>query len=135
VFIAFGLWTLHPDSLDEDPKIHPSGAFVTTTIAFFIAEMGDKTQLATIALGARFDGAALLGRHRHDAGHDAGQRARGAHRRNAGQSACRLQMIRWIAAGAVHPDGHRDHCLAVLAGESFSRCAEHLRAHGGASFR
>jgi putative Ca2+/H+ antiporter (TMEM165/GDT1 family) len=43
VFIAFGLWALHPDSLDEDPKIHPAGAFVTTTIAFFIAEMGDKT--------------------------------------------------------------------------------------------
>ncbi|HNH36514.1 MAG TPA: TMEM165/GDT1 family protein [Rhodocyclaceae bacterium] len=54
-FIAFGLWTLHPDSLDGDPKLHPAGAFVTTTIAFFIAEMGDKTQLATVALGARFD--------------------------------------------------------------------------------
>ena len=57
VFIAFGLWALHPDSLDEDPKIHPAGAFVTTTIAFFIAEMGDKTQFATIALGAQFQGA------------------------------------------------------------------------------
>ena len=54
-FIVFGLWTLHPDSLDGDPKLHPAGAFVTTTIAFFIAEMGDKTQLATVALGARFD--------------------------------------------------------------------------------
>ncbi len=57
VFIAFGLWTLHPDSLDEDPRIHRAGAFVTTTIAFFIAEMGDKTQLATVALGAQFPGA------------------------------------------------------------------------------
>jgi len=57
VFIAFGLWTLHPDSLDDDPKMHKAGAFVTTTIAFFIAEMGDKTQLATIALGAQFQGA------------------------------------------------------------------------------
>jgi putative Ca2+/H+ antiporter (TMEM165/GDT1 family) len=57
VFIAFGLWALHPDSLDEDPKTHPAGAFVTTTIAFFIAEMGDKTQLATVALGAQFQGA------------------------------------------------------------------------------
>ena len=57
VFIVFGLWALHPDSLDEDPKIHPAGAFVTTTIAFFIAEMGDKTQFATIALGAQFSGA------------------------------------------------------------------------------
>ena len=63
VFIAFGLWALHPDSLDADPKIHrtgvsgAAGAFVTTTIAFFIAEMGDKTQFATIALAARFQGA------------------------------------------------------------------------------
>jgi Ca2+/H+ antiporter, TMEM165/GDT1 family len=57
VFIAFGLWALHPDSLDDDPKMHRAGAFVTTTIAFFIAEMGDKTQLATVALGAQFQGA------------------------------------------------------------------------------
>ena len=54
VFIAFGLWTLHPDSLDDDPKEHRAGAFVTTLIAFFLAEMGDKTQLATVALGAQF---------------------------------------------------------------------------------
>lgn len=54
-FIAFGLWTLHPDSLDEDPNMRRGGAFITTTIAFFIAEMGDKTQFATVALGARFD--------------------------------------------------------------------------------
>ena len=57
VFIAFGLWALHPDSLDEDPKIHRAGAFVTTTLAFFIAEMGDKTQFATLALAAQFQGA------------------------------------------------------------------------------
>ncbi|CAG4883383.1 Putative manganese exporter [Georgfuchsia toluolica] len=56
VFIAFGLWTLHPDSLDDDPKESRAGAFVTTLIAFFLAEMGDKTQLATVALGAQFSG-------------------------------------------------------------------------------
>lgn len=59
VFIVFGLWTLHPDSLDDTPKMHRAGAFVTTTIAFFIAEMGDKTQLATVALGAQYHGALL----------------------------------------------------------------------------
>jgi putative Ca2+/H+ antiporter (TMEM165/GDT1 family) len=53
-FIGFGLWTLHPDALDDDPKLHKAGAFVTTVIAFFLAEMGDKTQFATIALAARF---------------------------------------------------------------------------------
>lgn len=57
IFIAFGFWTLIPDKLDEDdtPKDSRMGAFVTTTIAFFLAEMGDKTQLATVALGARYE--------------------------------------------------------------------------------
>ena len=54
-FIAFGLWTLRPDTLDGDPRLLRGGAFVTTTVAFFLAEMGDKTQLATVALGARYD--------------------------------------------------------------------------------
>ncbi|WP_084397337.1 TMEM165/GDT1 family protein [Henriciella aquimarina] len=55
-FIVMGLWTLIPDTLDEDEEPAPPrwGAFVATTIAFFLVEMGDKTQLATIALGARF---------------------------------------------------------------------------------
>ena len=52
-FIAFGVWALFPDRLDGAPKTH-GGIFMTTLIVFFIAEMGDKTQLATIALGARF---------------------------------------------------------------------------------
>lgn len=57
LFIGFGLWTLKPDTLDEDetPASNAAGAFVTTLIAFFLAEMGDKTQFATIALAARFD--------------------------------------------------------------------------------
>lgn len=55
VFIVFGLWALHPDSLDKLPRQHPAGAFVTALVAFFLAEMGDKTQFATIALAARFD--------------------------------------------------------------------------------
>ena len=55
-FVAMGLWTLIPDKLDEDeePK-RRGGAFLTTLIAFFLVEIGDKTQIATIALGARFD--------------------------------------------------------------------------------
>lgn len=54
-FIAMAIWTLIPDSLDGlQDKPARFGAFITTTIAFFLVEMGDKTQIATIALGARF---------------------------------------------------------------------------------
>lgn len=52
-FVAFGVWALKPDTLDGEPDVKPAGAFVTTLVAFFLAEMGDKTQLATIALAAR----------------------------------------------------------------------------------
>lgn len=57
-FIAMAAWTLVPDKIDEDaPLKAPSkaGVFLTTLVAFFLVEMGDKTQVATIALGARFD--------------------------------------------------------------------------------
>lgn len=53
-FLAFAVWLLIPDKDDGLKWSEKYGAFVTTTIAFFLAEMGDKTQLATVALGARF---------------------------------------------------------------------------------
>lgn len=55
-FLAMGAWTLIPDKLDDDDAKMPKyGAFLTTLIVFFLVEMGDKTQVATIALGARFN--------------------------------------------------------------------------------
>jgi putative Ca2+/H+ antiporter (TMEM165/GDT1 family) len=54
-FGAFGLWALKPDTLEESGGLRGAGAFTTTLVAFFLAEMGDKTQLATVALAARFD--------------------------------------------------------------------------------
>lgn len=57
-FVAMALWTLIPDKFEEDD--HPrsrGGAFLTTLVAFFLVEIGDKTQIATIALGARFSDA------------------------------------------------------------------------------
>lgn len=58
-FIALGLWLLVPDKLDDGektPTAHNSWTvFTITTSLFFIAEMGDKTQVATVALGARYD--------------------------------------------------------------------------------
>jgi putative Ca2+/H+ antiporter (TMEM165/GDT1 family) len=59
-FFAFAGWILVPDKEGEIKTGTRFGAFVTTVIAFFIAEMGDKTQLATIALGARYSSAALV---------------------------------------------------------------------------
>lgn len=54
-FVAMGFWTLIPDKLDDvTDKPARFGAFLTTVIAFFVVEMGDKTQVATVALGARF---------------------------------------------------------------------------------
>ena len=55
-FIAMAVWMLIPDKLDEEeaargPRL---GVFGTTLVAFFLAEMGDKTQVATVALAAQF---------------------------------------------------------------------------------
>ena len=53
-FIAFGAWTLFPDRADAPGERRAWGPLLTTTVVFFLAEMGDKTQLATVALGARY---------------------------------------------------------------------------------
>ena len=59
-FFAFGVWTLIPDRLPPTGTRDRWGAFVTTALLFFVAEMGDKTQLATVALGARFQSPVLV---------------------------------------------------------------------------
>jgi putative Ca2+/H+ antiporter (TMEM165/GDT1 family) len=59
-FLVFGLWALKPDELGEDPTMPSAGVFLTTLVAFFLVEMGDKTQLATVALAARYDSLAAV---------------------------------------------------------------------------
>jgi putative Ca2+/H+ antiporter (TMEM165/GDT1 family) len=57
-FAATALWTLVPDKIDDDETNTASkfGPFITTLIAFFIAEIGDKTQIATVMLAAQYTG-------------------------------------------------------------------------------
>jgi putative Ca2+/H+ antiporter (TMEM165/GDT1 family) len=55
MFLAMAVWCLIPDKADEGPKaIGNAGAFLATAVAFFLVEIGDKTQIATVALAARF---------------------------------------------------------------------------------
>jgi putative Ca2+/H+ antiporter (TMEM165/GDT1 family) len=55
-FFAVAIWALRPDKLDDDepPPATHWGVFGVTVVAFFLAEMGDKTQVATVVLAARF---------------------------------------------------------------------------------
>ncbi len=60
-FLVVAAWALKPDTLDDDraPVSH-AGVFVVTLIAFFLAEMGDKTQVATVMLAAKFPSLAAV---------------------------------------------------------------------------
>lgn len=60
-FIAMAIWMLAPDRFEDQPRQRSSrfGVFGTTLLAFFLLEMGDKTQVATVALAARYT--SLLG--------------------------------------------------------------------------
>jgi putative Ca2+/H+ antiporter (TMEM165/GDT1 family) len=56
-FAAVALWALKADKIDDEASVSTShlGAFMVTVVAFFLAEIGDKTQVATVMLAARFD--------------------------------------------------------------------------------
>jgi putative Ca2+/H+ antiporter (TMEM165/GDT1 family) len=56
-FLAMAVWMLIPDRLEGDEATSPSrwGVLATTVAVFFLAEMGDKTQVATVVLAARYE--------------------------------------------------------------------------------
>lgn len=98
-FILMAGWTLIPDKLDDDEGEQKShgGAFLTTLIAFFLVEMGDKTQLATVALGARFDAVVPV-----TIGTTLGMMIANVPAVLFGSALLRyvpLKVVRWIAAG------------------------------------
>ena len=60
-FLAMAIWTLQTDKLDRPPEMFDKyGAFLATLIAFFIIEIGDKTQVATIALAAHYQSVVMV---------------------------------------------------------------------------
>jgi len=60
-FLAMAAWMLIPDKLDEDSGARMArGAFMTTLVSFFLVEIGDKTQIATVALAAKYDALAAV---------------------------------------------------------------------------
>ncbi|MGA8891795.1 MAG: TMEM165/GDT1 family protein [Anaeromyxobacteraceae bacterium] len=96
-FIGFGLWTLKPDTLEESEGPKGLGPFLTTTVLFFLAEMADKTQLATVALAARYQSVVLV-----TVGTTLGMLASDGLAVFLGEKlAARVSMkaIRWVAAG------------------------------------
>ncbi|WP_142846843.1 TMEM165/GDT1 family protein [Telmatospirillum sp. J64-1] len=60
-FLAMAVWMMIPDKIEEEPRLLGNlGPFLATLVAFFFVEIGDKTQVATVALAARFDNLLLV---------------------------------------------------------------------------
>ncbi|WP_374612966.1 TMEM165/GDT1 family protein [Sphingorhabdus sp.] len=98
-FVAMALWTLVPDKIDDDAGevSHKGSVFLTTTIAFFLVEMGDKTQIATVALGAQYQSVLTVA-----AGTTLGMMIANVPAVYLGEELVKrvpLNVMRWIAAG------------------------------------
>jgi len=60
-FLAMAAWIMVPDKIDDEPDTAArSGAFLTTLVAFFLLEIGDKTQIATVALAAKYQSLVMV---------------------------------------------------------------------------
>ncbi len=60
IFLIFAVWILIPDKEEDIEKAPKWGAFLTTAVTFFLAEMGDKTQIATVTLAAKYNNLFLV---------------------------------------------------------------------------
>ncbi len=96
-FIAMAGWALIPDEFDENevPK-RAAGVFVATVIAFFLAEMGDKTQVATVALAAQMNEFTMV-----VAGTTLGMLLANAPAVLLGNFSAEKLPLKWIRAGAA----------------------------------
>ena len=97
-FLVFAAWTLIPDKFDDKdhPKASSSGVFITTLIAFFLVEMGDKTQVATVAMAARFQSILLVA-----AGTTVGMMIANAPAVFIGEAAAEKLPMKWIRIAAA----------------------------------
>ncbi len=99
LFVGFGVWALIPDKFEDDEApsaVRAGSVFLTTLIAFFLVEMGDKTQIATVALAAKFQNILLV-----SAGTTLGMMLANAPAVWIGEAAATrlpLKYIRWAAA-------------------------------------
>jgi putative Ca2+/H+ antiporter (TMEM165/GDT1 family) len=99
LFIGFGAWALIPDKFEDDEApsaVRAGSVFLTTAIAFFFVEMGDKTQVATVALAAKIHSILLVA-----AGTTLGMMIANAPAVWIGEAAATrlpLRYIRWAAA-------------------------------------
>jgi putative Ca2+/H+ antiporter (TMEM165/GDT1 family) len=102
-FIAFGLWNLVPDRSSDQRAAPRWGPLLTSAAVFFLAEMGDKTQLVTLALGARFDSTVAV-----TAGTTLGMLAADGLAVFAGErltTIVPMRTLRWIAAAVFFAFG------------------------------
>ena len=97
-FIAMAAWALVPDKADDDeqPNAGRYGVFLATTVAFFLVEMGDKTQIATVALGAKFHSIAWVA-----AGTTLGMMIANVPAVYLGEAATKVVPLKYVRIGAA----------------------------------
>ena len=99
-FLVTAAWTLVPDRVDDGLEAQPArhGVFLTTLVTFFLVEIGDKTQIATVALGARYHAILLVA-----AGTTLGMLAVKIHAVLLGERITRVISLAWmrLAAAAI----------------------------------